>query len=49
MGSKVYSEIVKQLREMITAGGLELGDKTPSEREFTERLNVGRSSVRRRI
>lgn len=34
---------------MITAGGLKSGDKIPSERELTERLNVGRSSVRRRI
>lgn len=44
--SKVYIEIVKQLREMITVGGLKSGDKIPSERELTERLNVGRSSVR---
>lgn len=44
--SKVYIEIVRQLREMITADGLKTGDKIPSERELTERLNVGRSSVR---
>jgi GntR family transcriptional repressor for pyruvate dehydrogenase complex len=44
--TKVYIEIVKQLREMITVDGLESGDKLPSERELTERLNVGRSSVR---
>lgn len=44
--SKVYIEIVKQLREMITVDGLESGDKIPSERELSERLNVGRSSVR---
>nr|WP_269320321.1 GntR family transcriptional regulator [Bacillus sp. EB01] len=44
--SKVYIEIVRQLREMITADGLKSGDKIPSERELTERLNVGRSSVR---
>ncbi|ALC89689.1 GntR family transcriptional regulator [Bacillus sp. FJAT-18017] len=31
---------------MITADGLKSGDKIPSERELTERLNVGRSSVR---
>ncbi len=46
VGSKVYREIVMQLSEMITAGGLKPGDKIPSERELTERLNVGRSSVR---
>lgn len=44
--SKVYIEVVNKLREMITADGLKAGDKLPSERELTERLNVGRSSVR---
>ena len=44
--SKVYLEIVKQLREMITIDGLKTGDKIPSERELSERLNFGRSSVR---
>lgn len=39
-------EIVKQLREMITIDGLKTGDKIPSERELSERLNFGRSSVR---
>ncbi len=44
--TKVYLEIVKKLREMITDDGLVSGDKIPSERELSERLNVGRSSVR---
>jgi len=44
--TKVYLEIVKQLREMITIDGLKSGDKIPSERELSERLNFGRSSVR---
>ncbi|MBO0960100.1 FadR family transcriptional regulator [Neobacillus sp. MM2021_6] len=44
--SKVYLEIVKQLREMISSDGLKTGDKIPSERELSERLNFGRSSVR---
>lgn len=44
--SKVYIEIVKHLRKMISADGLKSGDKLPSERELSERLNVGRSSVR---
>ncbi|WP_348981259.1 GntR family transcriptional regulator [Bacillus sp. DNRA2] len=44
--SKVYLEIVKQLRHMIDSDNLKPGDKIPSERELTERLNVGRSSVR---
>ena len=44
--SKLYIEIVKQLREMISEDELKPGDKIPSERELSERLNVGRSSVR---
>jgi GntR family transcriptional repressor for pyruvate dehydrogenase complex len=44
--TKVYLEIVKQLREMITVDGLKSGDRLPSERELSEHLNVGRSSVR---
>jgi GntR family transcriptional regulator, transcriptional repressor for pyruvate dehydrogenase complex len=44
--SKVYLEIVKQLRKMIESDKLKPGDKLPSERELTERLVVGRSSVR---
>jgi GntR family transcriptional regulator, transcriptional repressor for pyruvate dehydrogenase complex len=44
--SKVYIEIVKQLRMLISKERLKPGDKLPSERELSERLNVGRSSVR---
>ena len=44
--SKIYVEIVKQLRLMIEQEGLKAGDKLPSERELCERLLVGRSSVR---
>jgi len=44
--SKVYIEIVKQIRSIIEDDGLSSGDKIPSERELSERLNVGRSSVR---
>lgn len=44
--TKVYLGIVRKLREMISADGLKSGDKIPSERELSERLNVGRSSVR---
>ena len=44
--TKVYLEIVRQLRTMIEKDGLKAGDKIPSERELSERLNAGRSSVR---
>ncbi|WP_449621465.1 FadR/GntR family transcriptional regulator [Robertmurraya sp. Marseille-Q9965] len=44
--NKVYIEIVKKIRTMIVEDGLKIGDKIPSERELSERLQVGRSSVR---
>lgn len=44
--TKVYLEIVKHLRSIIIEGNLKSGDKLPSERELSERLTVGRSSVR---
>lgn len=44
--TKVYLEILRKLRVMISADSLKSGDKIPSERELSERLNVGRSSVR---
>ncbi|PLT31212.1 FadR/GntR family transcriptional regulator [Peribacillus deserti] len=44
--SKIYLDIVEELRLMIQADGLLPGDKIPSERELSERLQVGRSSVR---
>ncbi|KGR91445.1 GntR family transcriptional regulator [Ureibacillus massiliensis 4400831 = CIP 108448 = CCUG 49529] len=43
---KVFLEIVKQLKELIEVEGIGPGDKLPSERVLSERLNVGRSSVR---
>lgn len=44
--TKVYLEIVERLRDMIAADGLCPGDRIPSERELSERLGFGRSSVR---
>ncbi|WP_078555471.1 FadR/GntR family transcriptional regulator [Bacillus alkalicellulosilyticus] len=44
--SKVYIEILKELNEIIINDQLQNGDKLPSERELSERLQVGRSSVR---
>ena len=44
--TKLYQEIVEKLRQMIESDGLVSGDKIPSERELSERLNVGRSSIR---
>ncbi|MGM9924607.1 MAG: FadR/GntR family transcriptional regulator [Bacillus sp. (in: firmicutes)] len=44
--SKVYLSIVEKLKNMIEEDGLHPGDKIPSERELSERLQAGRSSVR---
>ncbi|WP_409289747.1 FadR/GntR family transcriptional regulator [Peribacillus sp. SCS-37] len=44
--SKIYLEVVEKLRQMIKEDQLRPGDKIPSERELSERLQVGRSSVR---
>ncbi|MFG6493878.1 GntR family transcriptional regulator [Fictibacillus sp. UD] len=43
---KVYIEILKQIKSIIVEDGLQAGDKLPSERELSERLKAGRSSVR---
>lgn len=44
--SKVYLEIVEKIKEFIDRNNLQTGDKLPSERDLSERLQVGRSSVR---
>ncbi|WP_349408128.1 FadR/GntR family transcriptional regulator [Pseudalkalibacillus sp. SCS-8] len=43
---KMFIEILNQLKTIIQTDRLQPGDKLPSERELSERLNVGRSSVR---
>lgn len=43
---KIYEEIVEQIKEMISKGELNPGDKLMPERELAERLQVGRSAVR---
>ncbi|MGN7388309.1 FadR/GntR family transcriptional regulator [Sporosarcina sp. SAFN-015] len=44
--SKMFLDIVGELRLMIKAEGIKAGDKLPSERVLAERLQVGRSTVR---
>ncbi|WP_226667058.1 FadR/GntR family transcriptional regulator [Metabacillus litoralis] len=44
--SKVYIEILRHIKAYIAEKQLSYGDKIPSEREFAEKLKVGRSSVR---
>lgn len=43
---KRYIEIIRAISEMIQHDGLKSGDKLPSERELSDRLFVGRSSIR---
>lgn len=44
--TKVYLEIVEQIKNIIDEHQLSPGGKLPSERELAERLKAGRSSVR---
>lgn len=44
--TKMYLQIVRELRTLIQAENIRPGGKLPSERELAERLQVGRSSVR---
>ncbi|WP_335872235.1 FadR/GntR family transcriptional regulator [Bacillus sp. 2205SS5-2] len=46
MTNKIYLDIVQKIKEIISDEHLQPGDKLPSERVLTERLQVGRSSVR---
>jgi len=43
---KVFLDIVQQLRQLIKIEKIQAGEKLPSERALSERLGVGRSSVR---
>lgn len=43
---KVYEGVLHQLKSYIEENHLHPGDKLPSERELSEQLNVGRSSIR---
>lgn len=44
--SKMFIDIVSELRLMIKTEGVKIGDKLPSERVLAEKLQVGRSTVR---
>ncbi|MBO8163693.1 MAG: FadR family transcriptional regulator [Brevibacillus sp.] len=43
---KVYEDILLQIHEIVKRNNLRVGDKLPSERELSDQLGVGRSSVR---
>ncbi|MBU3182168.1 FadR/GntR family transcriptional regulator [Clostridium psychrophilum] len=44
--TKVYKQVIQQIKNMISDGTLKIGDKLPSERELVEKLKVSRSSIR---
>lgn len=45
-GSSKFQSLLKKIQQVIKADGLKAGDRLPSERELSERLHAGRSSVR---
>jgi GntR family transcriptional regulator, transcriptional repressor for pyruvate dehydrogenase complex len=44
--TKVYHDIVEQIRELIAAGRIQPGDRLPPERELAELFKASRNSVR---
>ena len=44
--TKIYLNIVEQIKKMIVDGKLKAGDRLPSERELADSLTVSRTSVR---
>lgn len=44
--TKVYEQVIEQIKYMIVSGELKKGDRLPPERELVERLQVSRTSVR---
>jgi DNA-binding FadR family transcriptional regulator len=44
--TRIYREIVRQIRTLVAQGKLKSGDRLPPERELAERFKVSRASVR---
>jgi len=44
--TRIYEEIVRQIKALVADGKLKSGDRLPPERELTERFRVSRTSVR---
>ncbi|MCB2295742.1 FadR family transcriptional regulator [Clostridium algoriphilum] len=44
--TKVYEQVIEQIRDMIDKGTLTKGDKLPSERNLVQQLQVSRASIR---
>lgn len=46
---KAYARVIEKVKTMILSGELKSGEKLPPEREFAEKLEVSRNSVREAI
>ena len=44
--TRIYEEIVRQVKAMIAEGRLKSGDRLPPERDLAEKFVVSRTSVR---
>src|SRR2546422_6886834 len=44
--TRIYEEIVRQIKTMISEGRLKSGDQLPPERDLAEKFVVSRTSVR---
>ena len=44
--TKVYEQVIDQIKNMIDEGTLKKGDKLPSERSLVEQLKISRASIR---
>lgn len=44
--TKVYEQVIDQIKDMIEEGMLKKGDRLPSERSLVEQLQVSRASIR---
>ena len=44
--TRIYEEIVRQVKAMIAEGRLKGGDRLPPERDLAEKFVVSRTSVR---
>src|SRR6266542_1509976 len=46
--TRIYEEIVRQVKQLIAEGKLKSGDRLPPERDLAEKFMVSRTSVRER-
>ena len=47
--TKVYDQVIEQIKSKIKSGEIKKGDRLPSEREMSESIGVSRTSVREAI